>query len=67
MAKLPSIRFPYLPYRLRVLLGCIGVFGGFALLIAAFALNSLLLAFLALGGIGQGVATLLFPYAAYHE
>jgi hypothetical protein len=63
---LPSIRIPHIPFRLRVLLGCVGVFGGFALLILAFATNSLLLTFLALGGIGQGVATLLFPYSAYH-
>lgn len=67
MPKLPPLRIPHLPYRLRVILGCIGVFGGFALLIAAFAQNSLLLTLLALGGIGQGVATLLFPYSAYHD
>jgi hypothetical protein len=65
--SLPRLRIPYLPFRLRVLLACIGVFGGFALLIIAFATNSLLLTFLALGGVGQGVGTLLFPYAAYHE
>ncbi len=66
MPKLPSIQIPHIPWRVRVLVACIGVFGGFALLIAAFALHSLLLTFLALGGIGQGVATLLFPYSAYH-
>jgi len=64
--RLPSLRIPHIPYRLRVLLGCLGVFGGFALLILAFATHSLLLTFLALGGIGQGVATLLFPFSAYH-
>ena len=50
----PNVRFPHIPWRLRVLAGCVGVFGG-----------SLLLSFLALGGVGQGVATLLFPYSAY--
>ncbi len=65
MPKLPAIRIPHLPFRVRVLLACLGVFGGLALLIVAFATHSLLLTFLALGGIGQGVATLLFPYAAY--
>jgi hypothetical protein len=63
--RLPRIRLPYLPWKLRVLLGCVGVFGGFALLILSFATHSLLLALLALGGIGQGVATLLFPYSPY--
>ncbi|HEY7462439.1 MAG TPA: hypothetical protein VIC59_11285 [Gemmatimonadota bacterium] len=65
MPKLPAIRIPHIPFRVRVLLGCLGIFGGLALLIVAFATHSLLLTFLALGGIGQGVATLLFPYAAY--
>lgn len=65
MPRLPAIRIPHLPFRVRVLLACLGVFGGLALLIVAFATHSLLLTFLALGGIGQGVATLLFPYAAY--
>lgn len=65
MPKLPAIRFPHIPFRVRVLLACLGIFGGLALLIVAFATHSLLLTFLALGGIGQGVATLLFPYAAY--
>jgi hypothetical protein len=64
--SLPRIRIPHIPYRLRVALACFGIFGGFALLILAFATHSLLLAVLALGGIGQGVATLLFPYSAYH-
>jgi uncharacterized membrane protein HdeD (DUF308 family) len=65
MPKLPAIRIPHIPFRVRVLLGCLGIFGGLALLIVAFVTHSLLLTFLALGGIGQGVATLLFPYAAY--
>jgi hypothetical protein len=65
--KLPSIQIPHIPFRMRVLLACLGVFGGLALLIVAFATHSLLLTFLALGGIGQGVGTLLFPYSAYHE
>ena len=60
----PNVRFPHIPWRLRVLAGCVGVFGGFALLILAFATHSLLLTFLALGGVGQGVATLHFPYSA---
>jgi hypothetical protein len=63
--RLPSIRLPYLPWKLRVLLGCVGVFGGFALLILSFATHSLLLAILAVGGIGPGVATLLFPNSPY--
>ncbi|MBA2564756.1 MAG: hypothetical protein H0V09_04955 [Gemmatimonadetes bacterium] len=63
---LPRIRIPHIPFRLRILVGCIGIFGGFALLVTAFATHSLLLTFLALGGIGQGVGTLLFPYSAYH-
>jgi hypothetical protein len=67
MPKLPSLPIPHIPFRVRVLLACLGIFGGLALLIVAFATNSLLLTFLALGGVGQGVATLLFPYAAYHE
>ena len=67
MARLPRVRIPHIPFRLRILLACVGVFGGFALLILAFAVHSLLLTFLALGGIGQGVATLLFPYSAYHH
>jgi hypothetical protein len=66
LPKLPSVKIPHIPFRLRVLVACFGIFGGFALLIAAFAFHSLLLTFLALGGIGQGVATLLFPYSAYH-
>lgn len=66
MPRLPRLRIPHIPFRLRVLLACVGIFGGFALLIVAFATHSLLLTFLALGGIGQGVATLLFPYSAYH-
>ena len=61
------VPIPHLPYRLRVLLGCVGVFGGFALLLVAFATHSLLLTLLALGGIGQGVAALLFPYSTYHS
>ena len=65
MPKLPAIRIPHIPFRVRVLLACLGIFGGLALLIVAFATHSLLLTFLALGGIGQGVATLLIPYAAY--
>ena len=66
MRAWPRIRIPHLPYRWRVILGCLGVFGGFLLLIVAFATHSLLLTLLALGGIGQGVAALLFPYSAYH-
>jgi hypothetical protein len=65
MPRLPAIHIPHIPFRVRVLLACLGIFGGLALLIVAFATHSLLLTFLALGGIGQGVATLLFPYAAY--
>ena len=65
MPRLPAIRIPHIPFRVRVLLACLGIFGGLALLIVAFATHSLLLTFLALGGIGQGVATLLIPYAAY--
>ena len=63
---MPNVRIPHIPYRVRIAAACIGVFGGFALLLLAFATHSLLLTFLALGGIGQGVATLLFPYSAYH-
>ena len=67
MPKLPTIPIPYIPFRMRVLFACLGIFGGLALLIVAFATHSLLLTFLALGGVGQGVATLLIPYAAYEE
>lgn len=65
MPRLPDIRLPYLPWKLRVLLACVGVFGGFALLIVSFAVHSLLLAILAAGGVGQGVAVLLFPHSPY--
>ena len=65
MPRLPDIRLPYLPWKLRVLLGSVGVFGGFALLIVSFATHSLLLAILAVGGVGQGVAALLFPHSPY--
>ena len=48
-----------------MLLGSVGVFGGIALLIFSFATHSLLLAILAVGGVGQGVAALLFPHSPY--